>query len=150
MDGKLGTKPTLDQVILTAGSNELLHVIGDSLLDPGDIVLTETADYFVFLGMLRNLGDRSLGVATDEHGLIPEALEETFQRLQNSHSCRGSKHFTSPAISTIRRASRWRPSARPQIVSICEEVFCNGAIFYSGGHGVSRAAVCRRRRAQFA
>ncbi len=34
-----GGSIALDQVVLTAGSNELLHVVCDSLLDPGDIVL---------------------------------------------------------------------------------------------------------------
>jgi 2-aminoadipate transaminase len=51
---------TLEQVVITAGSNELLHLIGDTLFDPGDIVLCPAPDYFVFLGMLGNLreGDR--------------------------------------------------------------------------------------------
>ena len=39
-DGSLSRKrPSSDQVLLTAGSNQLLHLLGEVLLDRGDIVL---------------------------------------------------------------------------------------------------------------
>lgn len=72
----------LDRVVVTAGSNELLHLIGDTLLNPGDIVLAAAPTYFVFLGMLTNLGARCIGVASDEHGMIPEALDKALQALE--------------------------------------------------------------------
>jgi 2-aminoadipate transaminase len=74
-------RTTLDQVVVTAGSNQLLHLVVESLLDPGDIVLCAAPTYLVFLGTLANVGARSVGVATDEQGLIPEALVETLRRL---------------------------------------------------------------------
>lgn len=73
---------SLDQVVLTAGSNQLLHLVGESLLDPGDIVLCAAPTYFVYLGTLHNMGARTVGVPTDECGLIPEALDETLERLE--------------------------------------------------------------------
>jgi 2-aminoadipate transaminase len=36
----------------------------------------------VFLGTLGNLGARSVGVASDEQGIIPEALKETLARIE--------------------------------------------------------------------
>ena len=68
--------PSVEQVVVTAGSNQLLHLVCESLLDPGDAVLCSAPTYLVFLGTLGNLGARSIGVATDEQGMIPEALEE--------------------------------------------------------------------------
>ncbi|MFV1966835.1 MAG: PLP-dependent aminotransferase family protein [Pirellulaceae bacterium] len=73
--------PTLDQVVVTAGSNQLLHLVVESLLDPGDIVLCAAPTYLVFLGTLANVGAQSFGVATDEFGLIPEAFVETLRKL---------------------------------------------------------------------
>ncbi|HUT13620.1 MAG TPA: PLP-dependent aminotransferase family protein [Thermoguttaceae bacterium] len=73
---------SVKQVVLTAGSNQLLHLVGDALLDPGDVVLCGAPSYFVFLGTLANLGARSVGVEIDEHGVIPEALEEELARLE--------------------------------------------------------------------
>ncbi len=79
-----GHRPTVDQVLLTAGSNQLLHLVGEVLLDPGDIVLCSAPTYFVFLGMLDSLGARSVGVAIDEQGMIPEALGEELDRRRQA------------------------------------------------------------------
>jgi len=75
---------TLDQVLIAAGSNQLLHLIADTLLDPGDIVLTAAPTYLVFLGTLNNVGARPFSVSSDAQGIIPEALSETLQSLQSS------------------------------------------------------------------
>jgi 2-aminoadipate transaminase len=73
---------SVDNVVLTAGSNQLLHLLTEILLDPGDIVLCAAPTYFVFLGLLAGAGARAMGVAADEQGLIPAALEEQLERLQ--------------------------------------------------------------------
>jgi 2-aminoadipate transaminase len=73
-------KPKLDQVVITAGSNQLLHLVADTLLDPGDIVLSAAPSYFVYLATLANVGARTIGVATDEEGIVPEALEDELTR----------------------------------------------------------------------
>jgi len=73
--------PALDQVVLTAGSNQLLYLVGDVLLDPDDVVITGAPTYFVLLGVLANLGARAVGAETDADGLLPEAVEEQLQRL---------------------------------------------------------------------
>lgn len=66
----------MEQVVITAGSNQLLYLLLDALLDPGDIVLCGSPTYFVFLGIVQNLRGRAVGVETDAEGMIPEALEE--------------------------------------------------------------------------
>jgi 2-aminoadipate transaminase len=80
----VGPAPALDQVVLTAGSNQLLHLVAEAVMDPGDIVLCTSPSYLVFLGIVKNLGARAVGVAMDSHGMIPESLEETFRRLAKS------------------------------------------------------------------
>jgi len=77
---KSGHSAALDQIVITAGSNQLLHLVADTLLDPGDIVLCAAPSYFVFLATLTNVGARTIGVATDEEGIVPEALEEELSR----------------------------------------------------------------------
>jgi 2-aminoadipate transaminase len=75
---------TLDRVVITAGSNQLLHLVAESLLDPGDIVLCAAPTYLVFLGTVANLGARTWSVETDDSGMIPDALEMTLQQLAES------------------------------------------------------------------
>lgn len=76
-----GQHISAEQVVVTAGSNELLHLLVDTLCNPGDIILCPEPTYFVFLGVLHNIGVRAVGVAADENGLIPQALEEELARL---------------------------------------------------------------------
>ena len=84
-DGRQASPPpSVEQVILTAGSNQLLHLVGEVLLDPGDLVLCAAPSYFVFLGVLQSLAARSVGVAIDEQGMIPSALEEALARRERA------------------------------------------------------------------
>ncbi len=73
---------TVQRVVVTAGSNQLLYLVSDTLLDPGDIVLCGAPTYFVYLGTLVNLGARAVGVEVDEFGIVPEALEEQLKRYE--------------------------------------------------------------------
>ena len=75
------TSLSLDQVVITSGSNQLLHHLGEVLLDPGDIVLCAAPSYFVFLGILESLGARTIGVQADDEGIVPEALESTLRHF---------------------------------------------------------------------
>lgn len=71
----------LDRVVITAGSNQLLHLVAESLLDPGDIVLCAAPTYLVFLGTVANLEAQTYSIETDDFGIIPEALEVTLRQL---------------------------------------------------------------------
>ncbi len=128
-DGGQGSKPALDQVVLTAGSNELLHLVADAILDPGDIVLAGAPNYFVFLGMLGNLGARCVAVTADEHGLVPEALDATLRRLAATGEINRVKavyvtsYFDNPTSVSV-AAER-----RPRIVSIVKRHSAGGTIF---------------------
>jgi 2-aminoadipate transaminase len=73
---------SIEQTVITAGSNQLLHLIGESLLDPGDFVLCAAPTYLVFLGTLANLGARAVGIATDPFGVIPAALEDELRHME--------------------------------------------------------------------
>lgn len=71
----------LDRLVVTSGSQQLLYLLAEVLLDPGDIVLVEAPTYFVFMGVLKARGATILGVETDEGGLKIEALESTLADL---------------------------------------------------------------------
>lgn len=131
-----GPPIALDQVVITAGSNQLLHLVSESLLDPGDIVLCAAPTYFVYLGLLLGLGARAVGVASDALGLIPEALDETLTRFQAAGELPRVKavylvpYFDNPAGTTMpveRRAAvveivkRW--SQRQKIHVISDEAY---------------------------
>jgi len=72
--------PTEEQVVLTAGSNQLLALLADALLDPGDCVLCDAPTYFVFTGLIESVGGHCVGVPSDENGMLMPALEAELER----------------------------------------------------------------------
>lgn len=74
----------IDRTVLTTGSQQLLALVTDALLDPGDIVLVEAPTYFVYMGMLQSRGVRAIGVATDDDGLCLDSLEQALSGLEAS------------------------------------------------------------------
>ena len=73
-----------DDVVVTTGSQQLLYMLGELLLDPGDIVITEAPSYFVYHGTLTSLGVRTLQVPMDDEGMDTAALEALLVRLEKS------------------------------------------------------------------
>jgi 2-aminoadipate transaminase len=69
------------RTVVTTGSQQLLYLISEALLDPGDIVLVESPTYFVYMGVLQSRGARVIGIETDAGGLRLDSLEETLVRL---------------------------------------------------------------------
>lgn len=112
-----------DRMILTAGSNQFLQIASEAMLDAGDIVLCAAPTYFVYLYILRDIGARPFGIATDDEGIIPAELEATLAYLEETGELHRVKalyvvpYFDNPAASTMsasRRTeiieilSRWR------------------------------------------
>jgi 2-aminoadipate transaminase len=82
-----GTTPealglTADDVIITTGSQQLLYMVGELLLDPGVVVITEAPSYFVYHASLAGRGVQILPVRMDAEGLDTDALEDLLRRLE--------------------------------------------------------------------
>jgi len=70
-----------DQIVVTTGSQQALYLVGDALLDPGDIVIAANPSYFVYTGTLQSLGANVLTVPMDDDGMDVETVEELLARL---------------------------------------------------------------------
>ena len=70
-----------DRLVLTAGSNQLLHLVAEATIDPGDIVLAASPTYFVYMGTLRAMEARVIGVQADENGMCMQALKQALDRI---------------------------------------------------------------------
>lgn len=73
-----------EQVIITTGSQQLLHVLTELLVDADDIVITAWPTYFVYTGALTTFGARVCTVQMDEQGMIPESLDATLAALRKA------------------------------------------------------------------
>jgi 2-aminoadipate transaminase len=70
-----------EQLVLTTGSQQLLSLVGEILVDPGDIVLVAAPTYFVYLGTLQGLGAKIVPIETNAGGMKIDVLEETLSQL---------------------------------------------------------------------
>jgi 2-aminoadipate transaminase len=73
-----------EDIVITTGSQQLLYLVGEMLLDRGDIVITEAPSYFVYRGTLNSLGVRTLSVPVDEEGMDTDALAVLLDRLDRT------------------------------------------------------------------
>lgn len=66
-------------LLITTGSQQALTLVVTALLEPGAVVAVEEPTYLAALQAFRMAGARVVPVAGDEHGMIPEALEEVIK-----------------------------------------------------------------------
>ncbi|WNV89482.1 PLP-dependent aminotransferase family protein [Umezawaea sp. Da 62-37] len=78
MTGK-GLPTTGDDLLITTGSQQALTLVTSALLGPGAVVAVEEPTYLAALQCFRMAGARVVAVASDEHGMVPESLEEVIK-----------------------------------------------------------------------
>jgi 2-aminoadipate transaminase len=76
-----GFTVTPDEIALTNGSGEALGLVIQALTNPGDVVLAEEFVYMGTTAQLRRFGADIRGMAMDEGGIIPEALDKQITAL---------------------------------------------------------------------
>ncbi len=118
-EGSYSADLQVDRLVLTAGSNQLLHLVTETLMDPGDIVLCSSPSYFVYLGLLKNLGVRAVGIQCDEQGIIPSALEEELDRLAHAGQLSRVKALYLVSYCDNPRGVTLSADRRRQIMEIC-------------------------------
>lgn len=105
------------QVLPTGGAQQALELVGKIFCDPGDLILCESPTYVGAIQAFQSYQVEMRSVATDERGLIPEALSETLQAL--SSDGRRAKFlylvptFANPSGITLSE------QRRPEILDIC-------------------------------
>ncbi|MFW9978918.1 MAG: PLP-dependent aminotransferase family protein [Candidatus Thorarchaeota archaeon] len=65
-----------ENVSITNGSQQAIYALLDTLIDPGDIIITPSPAYLGFLVPAVKLGARVITVPTDLEGIIPEYVEK--------------------------------------------------------------------------
>ncbi|VDG75346.1 aminotransferase family protein [Actinobaculum suis] len=79
-----GVRGHPDDITVTTGSQQALDLISEIFINPGDVVLAEAPSYVGALGTFRAYQANVIHVGMDEHGLIPEDLEETIRELEKA------------------------------------------------------------------
>ena len=92
-----GVNVTVDDILITSGSQTAAVLINTALLEPGDTVVSENFSYVGMLGDLRARGVNIVGVPVDEDGMRMDALADTLTELQ-SQGVRPKYLYTIPTV----------------------------------------------------
>lgn len=79
-----GIRSSVDDIVITTGSQHGLDLVSSLFLDPGDVVLAEGPSYVGALGVFRARQAHIEHVYTDHDGISPEALVQTIERVQSA------------------------------------------------------------------
>ncbi|HYV46771.1 MAG TPA: PLP-dependent aminotransferase family protein [Myxococcaceae bacterium] len=75
-----GTQTSVEQVLITTGSQQGIDLVAKLLLDPGDVVAVEAPTYVAALQAFSAYQADPCEVAGDEHGMDVDALEDLLRR----------------------------------------------------------------------
>lgn len=75
-----GISCTLDDVLVTSGSQQSLDILARALINPGDVVVVERPTYLAALQIFQLAEAQLQSVGTDGEGMIVEELEELVKR----------------------------------------------------------------------
>lgn len=105
---------TSGSVLITSGAQQAIHLIVQSLLNPGDAVAIEDPSYCYSLPLFKSAGIRTFHLTVDEHGVNPDDLIA----LHKKHRIRMiflNPNFQNPTGTVL------HPERRKAILSISSE-----------------------------
>lgn len=79
-----GIRGSVDDVVVTTGSQQALDLVTKLFIDPNDVILAEAPSYVGAIGVFRSYQAEISHVQMDDHGLIPQALRERIVELRDA------------------------------------------------------------------
>ncbi|CAN5537949.1 PLP-dependent aminotransferase family protein [soil metagenome] len=77
-----GIHASVDDVVVTTGSQHALELMSKLFLDPCDVVIAEGPSYVTALTVFRSFQAEVVHSAMDADGIVPQALRETIARVR--------------------------------------------------------------------
>lgn len=68
------------QILISIGAGQDLGLVPRTLCEPGDEVFMDAYSFTSGINAVRNVGAEAVGIAMDDFGMIPEALEEAAKK----------------------------------------------------------------------
>jgi 2-aminoadipate transaminase len=75
---------SVDDIVVTTGSQQALDLVTKLFINPGDVILAEAPSYVGAIGVFRSYQAAIEHVTMDEHGLGPQALREAIAAVRAS------------------------------------------------------------------
>lgn len=127
-----GVETSADHVLVTNGSQQVLDLVGKAVLDPGDVVLTETPTYLAAIQAFQVHEVDFVSVPTDQHGLIPELLPDLIRqhRPKLLYTIPNFQNPTGITLAAERREQTARIAAEHELLVVEDDPY--GKLRYRG------------------
>jgi 2-aminoadipate transaminase len=79
---KDGNKGSLENIVISSGSQQGLDLVGKVFLKPGDVGIVELPSYLAALNAFRSYGGEMVGIPMDDEGMKMDVLEEKLTQLR--------------------------------------------------------------------
>lgn len=107
-----------DDIVVTVGSQQAVDLVTRVFCDPGDVVICEAPSYVGALGVFAAYQCDVVHVEMDEHGLVPEALEQALAGIaaagKRAKFLYTIPNFHNPAGVTL------STSRRKRVIELCK------------------------------
>jgi len=80
---KVKVNATIDNILITSGSQQGLDFVARVFINPGDVVICESPTYLGAINAFKAYEPRFVEVATDDEGMILEDLEKALKENEN-------------------------------------------------------------------
>ena len=77
-----GIRASVDDVVVTTGSQHALELVTKLFINPGDVVLAEGPSYVTAMVVFKSFQAEVEHVMMDDHGLIPDALRQRIAEVK--------------------------------------------------------------------
>lgn len=77
-----GIRASVDDLVVTTGSQHALELVTKLFVDPGDVVLAEAPSYVTAITVFKSFQAEVVHVPTDSDGMDPDALRSTIERVR--------------------------------------------------------------------
>jgi 2-aminoadipate transaminase len=127
-----GLAASADQVLITAGAQQGIDLVGKALIDPGDTVVVESPSYLAALQSFSTCEARFATVPSDEGGMCTDALERVL-REERPRLIYLVPNFNNPSGTTLplqRRLQIARLAAEYQVTVLEDDPY--GELRYRG------------------
>lgn len=105
---KQGVDTTIDNVMISTGSQQSIDLTAKMFINPGDTVIVEKPTYLCALDVFRSYGAHIVGVEMDEDGMKMDDLEKAIAENPNTKFIYTIPNFQNPTGRTMSAERRRR------------------------------------------
>lgn len=91
----------LDDILITTGAQQIMDLATKSLVNEGDVVITEAPSFIGSLNTFRSYNAKLVGVKIDDDGMNMEELEKALQTHKNARFIYTIPNFQNPSGITM-------------------------------------------------